>query len=171
VVTGLAANRIDRPGAREEAWRSWPDLRRLPPADAAAWPSVVVVAAHPDDEVLGTGGTMAILAAAGARLRLIAVTDGEGSHPGSDPAVIGSLRIAESAAALDLLGAREAEVIRLRLPDTVVAFTRTNWPACCASCAPGSTCAWRRGKVTCTPTTRPRAAPRAGRPAVTDGPC
>ena len=32
---------------------------------------------------------MAILAAARARLRLIAVTDGEGSHPGSDPAVTG----------------------------------------------------------------------------------
>ena len=119
-MTGLAANRIDRPGTREEAWRSWPDLRRLP-ADAAAWPSVVVIAAHPDDEVLGVGGTMAILAAAGARLRLIAVTDGEGSHPGSDPAAIGSLRTAESAVALDLLGVREAEVIRLRLPDTAVA--------------------------------------------------
>jgi LmbE family N-acetylglucosaminyl deacetylase len=121
VVTGAAPNRIDRPGTEERTWRSWPDLRRLPPADAAAWPSVVVVAAHPDDEVLGTGGTMAILAAAGARLRLIAVTDGEGSHPGSDPAVTGSLRTAESAAALDLLGVREAEVIRLRLPDTAVA--------------------------------------------------
>jgi LmbE family N-acetylglucosaminyl deacetylase len=81
----------------------------------------VVVAAHPDDEVLGAGGTMAILAEAGARLRLVAVTDGEGSHPGSDPAVIGSVRAAESAAALDLLGVRDAEVIRLHLPDTAVA--------------------------------------------------
>jgi LmbE family N-acetylglucosaminyl deacetylase len=121
VVTGLAANRIDRPGTGEEAWRSWPDLRRLPPADLSAWGSVVVVAAHPDDEVLGAGGTMALLAAARARLRLIAVTDGEGSHPGSDPAVIASVRTAESAAALDLLGVRDAEVIRLRLPDTAVA--------------------------------------------------
>ncbi len=77
--------------------------------------------AHPDDEVLGAGGTMAILAAAGARLRLIAVTDGEGSHPGEDPAVIGTVRTAESAAALDLLGVRDAEVIRLRLPDTGLA--------------------------------------------------
>jgi LmbE family N-acetylglucosaminyl deacetylase len=121
VVTGAAPNRIDRPGTEERTWRSWPDLRRLPPADASAWPSAVVVAAHPDDEVLGVGGTMAILAAAGVRLRLIAVTDGEGSHPGSDPAVIGPARTAESAAALDLLGVREAEVIRLRLPDTAVA--------------------------------------------------
>jgi LmbE family N-acetylglucosaminyl deacetylase len=121
VVTGLAANRIDRPGTDEQAWRSWPGLRLLARADPAAWPSVAVVAAHPDDEVLGAGGTMAILAGAGARLRLIAVTDGEGSHPGEDPAVIGAVRTAESAAALDLLGVRDAEVIRLRLPDTAVA--------------------------------------------------
>jgi LmbE family N-acetylglucosaminyl deacetylase len=64
---------------------------------------------------------MAILAAAGARLRLVAVTDGEGSHPDCDPAVIGPVRAAESAAALDLLGAGNAEVIRLRFPDTAVA--------------------------------------------------
>jgi LmbE family N-acetylglucosaminyl deacetylase len=121
VVTGHAPNRIDRPGTREKAWRSWPGLRLLPSMVPLAWPSVVVVAAHPDDEVLGAGGTMAILARAGARLRLIAVTDGEGSHPGSDPAVIASVRTAETAAALDLLGVREAEVIRLRLPDTAVA--------------------------------------------------
>jgi GlcNAc-PI de-N-acetylase len=82
LVTRLAANRIDRPGSSHEAWASWSDLRELLPADPSAWPSVVVVAAHPDDEVLGVGGTIAILAAAGARLRLIAVTDGEGSHPG-----------------------------------------------------------------------------------------
>ena len=80
-----------------------------------------MVAAHPDDEVLGAGGTMAMLAAAGARLRLIAVTDGEASHPGADPAVLGPARIAESAAALGALGARRAEVLRLRLPDTGLA--------------------------------------------------
>jgi LmbE family N-acetylglucosaminyl deacetylase len=80
-----------------------------------------VVAAHPDDEVLGVGGTMAILAAAGARLRLIAVTDGEASHPGADPAVIRLARAAESAAALAVLGAGDAEVVRLRLTDTAVA--------------------------------------------------
>jgi LmbE family N-acetylglucosaminyl deacetylase len=121
LVAGPAANRIDRPGTPEAAWDSWPDLRRLPSAAPSAWPSVVVVAAHPDDEVLGVGGTMAILAAAGARMRLIAITDGEASHPGADPAVIGRIRTAESAAALGLLGVREAEVVRLRFPDTAVA--------------------------------------------------
>jgi LmbE family N-acetylglucosaminyl deacetylase len=121
VVAGGAPNLIDRPGTPEDAWDTWPRLWRLPTADPLTWRSVVVIAAHPDDEVLGAGGTMAMLAAAGVRLRLIAVTDGEASHPGADPAVIARTRIAESAAALDLLGARDAEVIRLRFPDTRVA--------------------------------------------------
>ena len=77
-----------------------------------------MVAAHPDDEVLGVGGTMAMLAAWGVRLRLVAITDGEASHPGADPAVIAQTRINESADALDRLGARDIDVVRLRLPDT-----------------------------------------------------
>jgi LmbE family N-acetylglucosaminyl deacetylase len=117
----LGPNRIDRPGTPEEVWDSWPELSRLPVISPEAWPSAVVVAAHPDDPVLGVGGTMAILAAAGARLRLIAVTDGEASHPGADSAVIARTRIKESAAALDTLGAADAEVIRLGFPDTGLA--------------------------------------------------
>jgi LmbE family N-acetylglucosaminyl deacetylase len=114
-------DRIDRPGTAEEAWDCWSALRRLPDADPGAWPSVVIVAAHPDDEILGAGGTMALLAAAGARMRLVAVTDGEASHPGADPSAIGQARAAESAAALGLLGVRDIEVIRLRFPDTGLA--------------------------------------------------
>jgi LmbE family N-acetylglucosaminyl deacetylase len=117
----VAPNRIDLPGTPEEAWESWVELRHLPAADLQAWRSVVVVAAHPDDEVLGVGGTMALLAAGGARLRLIAVTDGEGSHPGADPEAIGRMRTAESAAALAALGVSEIDVVRLRFPDTGLA--------------------------------------------------
>jgi LmbE family N-acetylglucosaminyl deacetylase len=117
----VAPNRIDRPGTAEEAWDSWLELRHLPIADLGTWSSVVIVAAHPDDEVLGAGGTMALLAAAGARLRLVAVTDGQASHPGADPAGMARARTAESAAALGILGVRDIEVIRLRLPDTRLA--------------------------------------------------
>ena len=121
MVGPAAPNRIDRPGTAEDAWESWLDLRYLPITDPLSWPGVVVVAAHPDDEVLGVGGTMAILAAAGVRLRLVAVTDGEASHPGTDPAVIATTRAAESAEALARLGAEAAEVIRLGFPDTGLA--------------------------------------------------
>jgi LmbE family N-acetylglucosaminyl deacetylase len=131
-----ALNRIDQPGTQECAWDSWPGLRQLPEVDPRAWSSAVVVAAHPDDEVLGAGGILAILAAAGVRVRLVAVTDGEGSHPDADPAVVRRTRAAESAAALGLLGAGEIgageigageigageiEVIRLGFPDTGLA--------------------------------------------------
>ena len=121
MVAEQAPNLIDRPGTSEDAWEGWPGLWWLPVIDPLAWGSVVVVAAHPDDEVLGAGGMIAMLAAAGVRVRLIAVTDGEASHPGADPAVIARRRIAESAAALDLLGAGDAEVIRLGFPDAGVA--------------------------------------------------
>ena len=116
-----AVNRIDLPGTTEEAWASWLELRHLPAAGLEAWRSVAIVAAHPDDEVLGAGGTMALLAAAGARLRLIAVTDGEASHPAADQDAIARTRIDESAHALRALGVHDIEVIRLRFPDTGLA--------------------------------------------------
>jgi LmbE family N-acetylglucosaminyl deacetylase len=118
VVSRPAANLIDAPGTVEPAWHAWPVLADLPVADIANWRSAVVVAAHPDDEVLGVGGTMALLAAAGARLRLVAVTDGEFSHQDmADPAALAERRVAETEAALRVLGAQDTEVIRLRLPD------------------------------------------------------
>ncbi len=108
-------NPIDAPGTPESEWRAWDGLSRLPVLDLDAWRSVAVVAAHPDDEVLGVGGLLALLADRGVRLRLIAVTDGEASHPGQD---VGPRRVAESAAALKHLGA--CETVRLGLPDSQV---------------------------------------------------
>jgi LmbE family N-acetylglucosaminyl deacetylase len=120
MVTG-AANRIDTAaGTGEEVWRDWLASCRLEPAGLAGWSSAVIIAAHPDDEVLGAGGTLAILAASSARIRIVAITDGERSHPDRGPAELARVRIAESAAALRLLGAQSAEVVRLGLPDTGV---------------------------------------------------
>ncbi len=108
-------------GTPEDAWRNWhelagrPKLRMLtPPATA------VVVAPHPDDEVLGVGGLISLLARRGTAIHIIAVTDGEGSHPKSPtltPQALASRRITESAQALSLLGLKAASVQRLRMPD------------------------------------------------------
>jgi LmbE family N-acetylglucosaminyl deacetylase len=116
------ASLIDAPGTMESDWRTWPGLDDLPSADPAQWASAVVVAAHPDDEVLGVGGAIALLAASGARLRLVSVTDGEYSHADTvDKTVLARRRVDETAAALRALGAQDTEIIRLGLPDTGLA--------------------------------------------------
>ena len=115
-------NAIAAPGTAEEEWRSWRLLNELPVLDTSGWSSVVVVAAHPDDEVLGVGGLLAMLAATRVRLRLVAITDGEASHPGMDQVAAGKLaeqRAAETTTALGRLGS-PAEIVRLRIPDTGV---------------------------------------------------
>jgi LmbE family N-acetylglucosaminyl deacetylase len=116
---------IDAPGTDEGSWAAWPWMSTPPGAGLAALDSVtsaVIVAAHPDDEVLGAGGLIAMLAASRARLRVVAVTDGERSHRGRrSPAALGRCRTAETYAALRSLGAWTAEVVRLQLPDTGLA--------------------------------------------------
>jgi LmbE family N-acetylglucosaminyl deacetylase len=118
MVNRPAASPIDAPGTAEADWAAWPTLTMLPAADISGWRSAVIIAAHPDDEVLGPGGIMAALAAAGARLRVIAVTDGEGSHHGEcDAGELIARRAAEREAALRALGAGDTQVVRLGMPD------------------------------------------------------
>jgi LmbE family N-acetylglucosaminyl deacetylase len=115
---------IDAPGTDEDTWATWSWLNTPPGAGLAGLATVrsaVVVAAHPDDEVLGVGGIMSVLAPR-ARLRLVAATDGERSHPGhADPAELARHRAAETTRALRALGAEAAEVVRLGLPDSGLA--------------------------------------------------
>ena len=143
---------IDALGTSERTWTTWPWLSAPPGTRAPATgssglarhaglaqvASAVIVAAHPDDEVLGAGGLMSMLATARARLRLVAVTDGEGSHRGhADPGELARRRTAETTAALRALGAPAAEVIRLRLPDTGLAGREDDLTAALAPLAEG----------------------------------
>jgi LmbE family N-acetylglucosaminyl deacetylase len=119
------ANPIQAPGTDESRWRDWYAWREFREVQLPHAGRVVVVAAHPDDEVLGVGGTMALLADAGVALTVVSVTDGERSHPASDAVAAGrlaELRAAELRAALAELGAGTADVVRLRVPDTEAAF-------------------------------------------------
>ena len=75
--------------------------------------SVVVLVPHPDDEVLGCGLLIARLVRAGVRVVVIALTDGDASHPGSvrwPPAGLAAVRRAEMRRALQRLGAGQAEL-------------------------------------------------------------
>ncbi len=108
-------------GTPEQDWQNWRDLHLWPVLSLTEPPStVIVVAPHPDDEVLGVGGLLAMLAGAGSRIHVIAVTDGEASHPDSPTVTADELaarRAQESRQALKALGAEGARVERLRLPD------------------------------------------------------
>ena len=81
---------------------------------------LLCVLAHPDDESLGTGGTLARYAAEGVETYLVTATRGErgrfgdsSEHPGPD--VVGAAREAELRAAAGVLGIQE--VIQLGFPD------------------------------------------------------
>ena len=93
----------------------WPVLRTLASAGGDA-PLVadpepvptLVVCAHPDDE-LGCAGTVALLAQAGARLRVVYATDGGATRGSPHPAgVTAALRREEARRACAALGVGEA---------------------------------------------------------------
>jgi LmbE family N-acetylglucosaminyl deacetylase len=81
---------------------------------------VLVVSPHPDDETLACGGFIADCRRLGHDVTVLAVTDGEGSHPDVD--ALASVRRDEQARALALLGCRAP--VRLGLPDRAVRTRR-----------------------------------------------
>lgn len=85
---------------------------------------LLVVAPHPDDESIGCGGLLAWAAAAGKKPRVLFVTDGEASHPGSrsyPPARLARLRQREALQACAALGLAESAATFLSAPDSGLA--------------------------------------------------
>jgi LmbE family N-acetylglucosaminyl deacetylase len=81
---------------------------------------VLVVAPHPDDETLGCGGTLVLLARARVNLHIAFVTDGEASHPSHpvySPAEIAVLRRNEAQEASAALGVNWRRTAFLGAPD------------------------------------------------------
>ncbi|MFM7107638.1 MAG: PIG-L family deacetylase [Planctomycetaceae bacterium] len=68
---------------------------------------VIAVGAHPDDVEIGFGGTLALLAAQGARVGIVDLTDGEPTPRSSGP----EERLAEAAAAAKVLGVVHRETL------------------------------------------------------------
>jgi len=117
--------RIGHEGLTSEAeWSDW--LVALAPTALAlgdllqAAQRLVVVAPHPDDEVLACGGLVALHAQQGGPVLTLAVSDGEASHRGdpawSAPALAVARRL-ERARGLARLGLAAESVVRLALPD------------------------------------------------------
>ncbi|MFJ3261868.1 PIG-L deacetylase family protein [Pseudomonas sp. NPDC086581] len=116
------------PGTPASAWQASSQLDQLPRISRhellPPGRRLVVVAPHPDDEVLACGGLLAGLDE-DVEVLLISVTDGEGSHPDSPrwtPERLRRARLEESRAAvleLGLAGLRW-QWQRLHLPDSGV---------------------------------------------------
>ena len=78
---------------------------------------ILIVAAHPDDEVLGLGGTIAKFARAGAQIALLIVTDGSSSQYRDNPNLpeILAAKKRETARCAEILGI--AQILYGNLPD------------------------------------------------------
>ncbi|GLW63421.1 GlcNAc-PI de-N-acetylase [Actinomadura rubrobrunea] len=94
--------------------------------------TLMAVHAHPDDEVIGTGGVLARYAAEGVRTVLVTCTNGEQGddengakpgEPGHDADRVARRRLAELKESADLLGVRDLELLGYR--DSGMA----GWPA------------------------------------------
>lgn len=115
---------IEGLGTPESAWLPWIAAQDFSPVAAAdlvpEGRRAVVIAPHPDDEVLSVGGILSQLAVLGRDMLLVAVTDGTGSHEGSSvwtPDRLARVRPVESQRAWKRLALCNVESRRLGLPD------------------------------------------------------
>jgi len=123
--------RLDGTGTPESAWADW-NLGSLPALELGNYRRAVLVAPHPDDEVLASGGLMQRLSSRRIPLMVLSVTDGEASHPHSPTTtsiILAETRARERCQALDHLGV-DAQIHRLALPDGAVAAESAELAAC-----------------------------------------
>jgi LmbE family N-acetylglucosaminyl deacetylase len=132
VAVALLAAQLALPGMGRTAPRGGPALSSpLPvvPHRPGRGDSVLVFAAHPDDETLGAGGFIHAAIAAGARVTVVIFTNGDGYLEGVDVGfhtlfstpdrfvAYGKQRQTEALAAAARLGVPPAQVVFLGYPD------------------------------------------------------
>jgi LmbE family N-acetylglucosaminyl deacetylase len=111
----------------ESVWQTWLRLGAVSTVAMheclSSKSRLVVIAPHPDDEVLACGGLMAMHHAQGGEIAVIAVTDGEASHGNlllPHRQALAEKRCAESKAGLLQLGLKDITITRLAVPDGLV---------------------------------------------------
>jgi len=123
-MDAVRGERIAGQGNSESVWQGASALKSLPESSLAHLLGgacrLVIVAPHPDDEILGCGGLIATAVAAGYDVLLIALTDGEAAYPEDrhwHPRALAPVRRAELVAAGRELGVQAGQVIHLGFPD------------------------------------------------------
>ncbi|MFZ5907800.1 MAG: PIG-L deacetylase family protein [Nitrospirota bacterium] len=66
--------------------------------------NILVLSPHPDDDILGCGGTLRLFKEKGARITSVYLTDGRKGNPHFDEEVLVSLRKEEAKRAADIIG-------------------------------------------------------------------
>lgn len=79
--------------------------------------SLLVIAPHADDEILGAGAIMARAAEAGARVAVVVATDGAASDPGRDAVILARMRRDECRAGLERMLGYVPALLFLEQPD------------------------------------------------------
>lgn len=114
----------------EAQWRPWLQQHLSRPEPFTQWlpdtARLVVLAPHPDDEVLACGALLALHAARGGESLIVAVTDGEASHRealahSADEKLLAQTRCAERTQGLRQLDLSAEQITCLHLPDGHVA--------------------------------------------------
>jgi LmbE family N-acetylglucosaminyl deacetylase len=95
----------------------WKDALAGLPAFSPPFGPVILLAPHPDDESLATGGLIAALANRGTALAVVAVTDGDAAYNPDGDLELAELRRREQTSALSILGLGEDQILRFSLPD------------------------------------------------------
>lgn len=80
---------------------------------------MLIASPHPDDETLGCGGLLARCAEMACPVTVLAITNGEASHPGDSAwrEELAATRKREQLAALTVLGLDRPDIVYLDLPD------------------------------------------------------
>ncbi|MCB5191836.1 PIG-L family deacetylase [Methylobacillus arboreus] len=111
-------------GTSARSWRDWTNRHNIPSVTLAGvvppGKRLVIVSPHPDDEILCAGGLLALATASQRECLLIAVTNGEASHPDSlawSPSCLAAIRARETEIALSILHSGRIQIVRANLPD------------------------------------------------------
>jgi len=90
------------------------------PSKQVSFKSILVIAPHPDDEVIGLGGIMLQTLQSGGKVNIVILTDGEESGSSQNREEIKRVRIDLSEKVAIESGIDPSIIIRLHLPDSLV---------------------------------------------------